>query len=377
MRLPISIMGLGIVLLVESRRGSYALAGAVAATYALVQAVAQPGLARLVDRAGQRPVLLGTLPVMGAGLFGLIVTAEAGPVVLLLLAAAVTGASYVPVGPLIRARWAHLLRGTPSLHAAYSLESVLDEAIFIAGPVIVTLLAAVVDPVAGLLAAMAFLTAGTLALAPQRATEPPPRPSSAHAVTVSALRIPGVQVLTLAFAALGSIFGSIEVATVAFADEQGRPAAAALVLASFAAGSMVAGLAYGAVRWRAPLDRRFVVAVTCLGIAVTAFPLASGTTMLAFVAFGAGLTISPTAIATFGLVEALVPPASLTEGLTWASTGIGLGVALGASTAGQVVDAAGAREAYGVALVSGLLVVVVAHAGRRWLRLDDPRGGDR
>lgn len=373
MRLPISMMGIGIVLLVESRRGSYATAGVVSATYALVQAVVQPWLARLVDRIGQRPVLLGALPVEVAGLVALTVTAEEGPLVLLLLAAGVTGASYVPVGPLIRARWAFLLRGTPLLHAAYSLESVLDEAIFIAGPVLVTLLAAEVDPVAGLLAALVFLTLGTLLLAPQRSTEPPLQPSGHRAAGASAIRVPGVRVLTLAFVAVGGIFGSVEVATVAFSDEQGRPAVAAVVLASFATGSMLSGLAYGAVRWRAPLDRRYVIALGFVAAAVTSFPLASGPTVLAVAAFGVGCTISPTLIAGFGLVEVLVPPVSLTEGLTWAVTGMSLGVALGSSTAGQVVDAAGARQAFLVTMVAGLLAAMVAGAGRRRLEV---RGED-
>jgi predicted MFS family arabinose efflux permease len=102
-------------------------------------------------------------------------------------------------------------------------------------------------------------------------------------------------------------------------------------------------------------------------MAAAAFPLAPGTTVLAVTAFGVGFTISPTLIGGFGLVEALVPPAALTEGLTWASTGLGLGVALGSSAAGQVVDAAGARRAFGVTVLAGLLAVVVAHAGRRWL----------
>lgn len=367
MRLPISMMGLGIVLLVESRRGSYAVAGGVAAAYALVQAVVQPGLARLVDRVGQRPVLLGALPVEVAGVVALTVTAEEGPVAVLLMSAGVAGAAYVPVGPLVRARWAFLLRGTPLLHAAYSLESVLDEAIFIAGPVLVTLLATTIDPVAGLLVALVFLTTGTLFLAPQRDTEPPPRVGGDRRTGASAIQVPGVRVLTLTFVAVGGLFGSVEVATVAFADEQGHPSAAAVVLASFAAGSMLAGLAYGAVRWRASLDHRYVLAATCLGVAVTAFPLAPGTTVLAATAFGVGFTISPTLISGFGLVEELVPPAALTEGLTWASTGLGLGVALGSSTAGQVVDAGGARRAFVVTVVSGLLALAVARAGRRWL----------
>lgn len=62
-RLPYSMTGLAIVLLVSERSGSYADAdaGAVAAVAVLAGAVAGPPLARLIDRRGQSVVL----PVAG------------------------------------------------------------------------------------------------------------------------------------------------------------------------------------------------------------------------------------------------------------------------------------------------------------------------
>jgi MFS family permease len=58
-RLPIGMLSLSIVLRVSRETGSYATAGAVAATQALAGGIASPLLGRLIDRIGQTPVLVG------------------------------------------------------------------------------------------------------------------------------------------------------------------------------------------------------------------------------------------------------------------------------------------------------------------------------
>ena len=57
------MIGLGIVLLVVAETGRYGRAGALSATFALVNAGAAPAIARLVDRLGQRRVLLPAVPL--------------------------------------------------------------------------------------------------------------------------------------------------------------------------------------------------------------------------------------------------------------------------------------------------------------------------
>ena len=367
-RLPISMQSLGVVLLVQGTTGSYALAGAVSATFALVQALLAPLLGRLVDRHGQAKILLPALVLYVAGLGGLVALALAGaPGWTLFPAAAVYGGSYPQPGSLVRARWAHALGGTPLLPTAFSLESVLDEVVFVVGPVLVTVLATEVEPAAGVLSAGVFTVVGSVALAAQRRTEPPPHPADAGVRAPSVLRGAGVRVLVLVGVAAGGIFGSVEVATVAFTDEHGRRSAAGLVLALLALGSLLAGLWYGTVRWRAPLPGRFVRGVVLLAAVTVPLVFAPNVPVLAALVFVGGFTISPTLIAAFALLEELVPAVSRTEGLTWFSTGIGIGLAAAASVTGQVVDAAGGRAAFGVAVASGVLAALFALAGARYL----------
>jgi len=63
----------------------------------------------------------------------------------------------------------------------------------------------------------------------------------------------------------------------------------------------------------------------------------------------------------------LIPPSRITEGLTWMTTGISIGVALGGVLAGLVIDGYGAQAGFGVAIGAGLAMVVIVLLGLRTL----------
>lgn len=371
-RLEIAMTSLGAVLLVEHGTGSYGLGGGVAGTGGVVAAVASPRLARLVDRFGQARVLRPAVCAHAAAVVVLVLFVSLrAPIWTLFLAAAGAGATMVSVGALVRARWGQLLRGRVGLHTAFSLESVLDELVFIVGPLVVTVLATTVHPAAGPLVAATATLAGSFALTAQRATEPPAA-GAAGGGSRGSLRSPGLVVLTVAFFAAGGIFGSAEVAVVAFADAAGVPAAAGAVLALYALGSLLAGLVYGVVQWRTSSERRFVLVVALLAVGTVPMTLAGSLPVLAAAMFLAGLAISPVIVTGYALVESLVPAGRLTEGLTWATTGLSLSYAASTAVAGMVVDAYGARRAFLLPLACGLVAAGVAVCGRRRLRSPSP-----
>ncbi|MEU9834546.1 MFS transporter [Streptosporangium sp. NPDC048047] len=366
-RMPMSMLGIGVVLLIQTLTGSYAMAGAVAATVSLSYAVAAPLTGRLVDRFGQARVIVPFGLGHGAALTGLMFCAgSAVPRWALFATGVATGATAMSLGSLVRARWSYLLAGTDRLHAAFSFESVADEVVFVTGPALVTALATMVNPYAGLAVALTCMIVGTLALAAQRGTEPPVRPATAGAGTPIA--IPGVALMSAAFCAMGAVFGSVDLITVAFADERGIKPAAGLLLAAVAAGSMLSGLWYGARRWRITLNSRFARSLAVFAVGMIPLSLVGDPRLMAVALFVAGTAISPTVITGYSLVERLVPPALLTEGMSWLSTSIGLGVALGAWAGGRLTDAFGASNAYVFPLGCALLAAAIGAAGAAWLR---------
>jgi len=361
------MLTLGSIVLVHSRTGSYALAGAVTAAAAVAFAAAAPSAGRLADRAGQARVLVASLAMHLAGLAALVAAALAGAPRWALFAAAVpAGAAFPQLPAMVRTRWASLLAGDPALPTAYALESVLDEVVYIAGPVLVTILAARLFPAAGLGGAAVLVTAGTLWFAALRRTQPAPRPPGRRGGP-RAIDTPGLRVLAGVFALTGVIFGALEVVMVAFATGHGARALAGPLLALSAAGSLLAGLWYGTRHWRAPAPRRFAAALAALAAGTFLFPAAGTVPQMAAAALAAGFTVSPALIAGFTLTERLLPHAVLTEGFAWLDAATGIGFAAGSTAGGLAADAAGARPAFLVAAAAALLAAEVAMVGQRWL----------
>jgi len=366
-RMPISMFGLGIVLLVVAKTDSYGRAGALSAAFALVNAGAAPVIARLVDRFGQRRVLLRAVPVHVVALlsFVLLVTrgAPTWAQVVAIVVAALTGPS---IGSVVRARWGYVLGADdPRLGTAYALESVLDELIFVVGPLIVTLLATLIAPQVGLLTAAALLLTGTFLLVSHRASEPPP--ASHEDDHPSALRSEGLALLMLIMVFVGGVFGAVEISAVAFADESGHRALAGPLLACYALGSMLSGLFFGAIHSRWPARRSLLIGAAVMTATVLVLPFVDATPLLALLLVLAGSGIAPTLISAFSLVERAVPTAAVTEGLTWATTGLIVGFSASTWLSGRLVDSAGVPWAFSVASVSGALALLTCQLSYRRL----------
>ena len=183
--------------------------------------------------------------------------------------------------------------------------------------------------------------------------------------------------LATVYVFLGAMFGTIDLSTIAFAAQQGHKPLAGLVLGTYALGSAVGGLWYGARQWRAPLQRRFLITLAGIVAGVAPMWALPSLPVLFVVIFFSGLSIAPTLIAGFSLIERMVPPQLMTEGMSWMSTSIGIGLALGPPVAGHIIDARGAHWGYAFALGCGMLAAVSGLLGARALRLPPGQAGSR
>jgi MFS family permease len=361
-RFPVSMVGIGIVLMLARLTGSYATAGTVSATFVIAQAVCAPQLARLVDRHGQARVMTPAVTVSAVALAGLAVAAVLGaPLWTVYACAVVSGATIGSIGALVRARWTRAVRTPKELHRAYSLESALDESTFVLGPVIATALATGVAPWAGVAVAAVVTCVGGYAFLAQRRTEPPVQvPRDAGVRGGSVMRSGALVGIVVVFVFVGGIFGATDVAVVAFTAEHGRPGAAGVLLGIFSLGSVIAGLLYGAHTWTGPAWRRFLAGVVVLTAGTALFLVVDSLAVMAAVMFVTGFAISPTIINGNSMVQHIVDRHRLTEGLTWLSTGINVGVSVGSSVAGSLIDGRGSAGGFGMVALMGVLSVLAA-----------------
>jgi MFS family permease len=374
-----AMFGLGSVLLVKATTGQYGLAGAVAGCGSVGYAVCAPQVARLADRLGQRRVLRPLVAVFAVTTAAFVACAQLrAPLWALLITGGLAGAAMPSLGSMVRARWSTLLAGSPALHSAFALESVADEMIFVAGPAVVTLLATQVLPAAGVLTCLVLCLIGTLLFAAQRGTEPPPRPA-ARRLDAAARRATGrrrgrglpssgLVALAPAYLCIGSMFAAIDLSTVDFAQQQGHKPLAGFILGTYALGSAIGGLWYGSQAWRAPLERRFALTLAITVAGVATFWAEPSLVTLDLSMLVAGLTISPTLIAGYSLIERQAPEDRRTEAMSWLSSTISVGVAIGSAAVGHLVDTTGPRAGYIFAAGCGVLAVIVCLLGQRGLR---------
>ncbi|MCV2490090.1 MFS transporter [Geodermatophilus sp. YIM 151500] len=376
-RLPIATLGLGAVLLLAAETGSYGLAGTIAGTIALFGSLAGPAWARAMDRRGQGRVLrLATVGFLASGTAFLAAVLAGAPLWSWFALAALTGSCEPNIGSLVRARWAFALAHDERQRlTAFAFESVVDEVVFVIGPPLVTLLAALIAPPAGFLTGLLLGVSGALWLSTLRASEPPVHPpeSDGRGRRAAALD-PAVLVVGVAYLAVGTVFGAMDVVVVGFADEQDVPVMAGVALAAYASGSLVAGLAYGVARLPGTLAARFLGCALFFGGAAQGLLFVASVPGLIAAAFVAGLAIAPVLVAGMSLVETRVPRSAVNEGLAWTSTGLTLGVTAGAAVAGVAVDAWGAEGAFAVPAGAAALAALLAVVGTPALRLR-PRVG--
>ncbi|KUH38959.1 MULTISPECIES: MFS transporter [Streptomyces] len=367
-RQPFAMLTIGIVLLVQHTTGSYGTAGAVAAVTGVSMALFAPQSGKLADRFGQRAVLLPGVLAHAASVSLLTALALADAPLWALFAAAVpSGASVPQIGPMVRARWAARLEGSPLMSTAAAFESVTDEFTFVVGPVLATALCTGVHPAAGLVAEAGLTLVGGLLFAAQKRTQPAHGTHSSQAgspARVSALSVPGVRVLAVAFLGIGSVFGGMQVSLTAFSEEIGNPGANGLLYGLFAAGNMLAGVAVGAIAWKAGPRRRLIVGYTALTLTAALLWTAHSVVLLGLLGLVVGLCIAPALITGYTLVESLVPATARTEAFTWLTGAVALGQAAAVTVAGQLADTYGSTAGFLVPLGGTALALVTLVALR-------------
>ncbi|MFJ4095465.1 MFS transporter [Kitasatospora sp. NPDC089913] len=382
-RLSMSMTGVSLVVLIAERRGSYALAGTVAAAGLVAVAIGMPLIGRLVDRFGQARITVPAVLYNLVPLCGLLLCVRLGAPDWTLHLCWAAGSAVPNLGGMARARWAHLLRDAPEdRHLANSLEQALDELCFMAGPVLGMVLCTTVAPEAGMLTAGGVGTVGALLFAAQRRTEPPPadRPDAAAtdaAATDAAagprspLRVPALRVLALTFLSTGMVFGALDLTTVAYADALGHRPVAGGLLALVAAGSCAAGLVFGTLRPTRSAGARFLRGLAAMA-GLLLLPLAAGLggaglALLGAALFAAGTGTAPTMVTGMTLIQEQLPRRQLNEAMAIAVSGIMIGISTGSALAGALAEHAGPGAGYWIPAGAAALALLIALAGRRHL----------
>lgn len=377
-RLPISMMGLGIVLALNHIYDNWTIAGAMSAAYILAVASVTPFYARLFDRFGQRRVgaVVLTIQVIAMLVFAFAALLRV-PIPLLFVLAVAMGLTQFSFGALVRTRWSYALRGSGherQLNTAYALESAIDEMVFILGPILAAFLATSVHPVSQLFVPTLACAIGGAVFLSLKDTQPPViemiqvAPADRNdadvrealgdgapgtglgAIRLRALRTRapkpknvllyrGVLPVLVIFAVFNMSFNAFDLSITAMMKYIGMEPLLGVQLAMFAVGSCIGGLLFGLKPLRGSNWRHLVLFLALLTVGYVLIRLVMDHLMaLGVMSLLSGLCVSPIFATGNLIVKGEVPARQLTEGLSWLTTAGQIGASLGSTIAGMLLD---------------------------------------
>ena len=363
-RLPVSMVGIGILMYVEAERGSYTIAGAVSGSISIASAIGGPLSSRLVDKLGQHRVLpIQILLIVLCSMALVVLIPSDVPAPYLFIFSIGSGLAYPSIGALVRSRWTALLVSGPVLLTAFSIESIIDELIFIVGPTIAATTSVKFHPAAPQIIAMCLLTGGGLWLASMRSTEPPiNKHQGKHGKPVILQN--GLIYMWGVHIAIGMFFGAVETSIIAFTKLAGEPIYGGIVMAIWAFGSLLGGFVYGGLHFKSALHNQLIVVTLLLVPATVAMIFVDSILMLALLSIAAGIGISPLLIASAAITQRRSPVGRTTEAIASMYAGIGLGFAFAAAMSGWLIDNRGTSYSFALGAFATLFTLAITLIGR-------------
>lgn len=412
-RLPISMMGLGIVLALNHIYNNWTIAGTMSAAYVLSQAAVTPLYAKLFDRFGQRKVgvialsaqVICMLSFATAALFHI-------PLPILFALAILMGVTQFAFGALVRTRWAYTLKNQSDdtlLNVAYALESGIDEIVFIFGPILAAWLATSVHPVSQLfvpvlasgLGGAWFLSLKNTQPAVVKIVQVETAPASDEDVQnaisdqsedvqkssnatklidklslkqlrntnrknkpKNVLLYRGIIPLVIMFLVFNMSFSAFDVSVTAAMRAQGLDKLIGLQLALFACGSLVGAVIFGSHKFRGSNWSHLIVFLSLLTIGFILMNInIDRLVLLSIFELLSGLCVSPIFATGNLIVKDTIPEHSLTEGLSWLPTASAVGASLGSMVAGFAIDAWSSHGGMMVPWISTLVAIPIASIG--------------
>lgn len=371
-RLPLAMLGIGLLVQAVHLTGSFTAAGVVAGANAIAIGVGGPLLGKLVDRRGQTLVLITSGCVSG-GLLCVFGTLPVGtPLPLLIGVAAAIGATLPPVGACLRSLLPSLAPDASSARAIYAIEASAVELTWVVGPPVALGLAVLFSTGMAVAVAGVVLAGGAMAFALQ-AQSRAWRPTATSERSRGALRAAAVQTLVLVFVAVGVLVGAVEVGAASAASTLGSSAGGGLLLGIWSVGSLAGGvftarLGGGA---RGAVGLSLILAALACGH-ITAAVASGDLVSLGIALLIAGTALAPTFASAYAMVDRVAPAGAVTESFAWLATALAVGGAAGSALAGILADHSGPSAAFVLAGAAGIAAALITMLRAR--TLGEPAG---
>ncbi|WP_370893180.1 MFS transporter [Janibacter sp. GXQ6167] len=316
---------------VRQASGSFAVAATAMSLVALTS-LSMPVKSRLIDRHGQRRVLVpfgvgvALALVAATGMAAAEVTSPAA----WWTVAVAQGLLAPPLGPAMRAQWRAL--APASTRTAYALDAVTEEVLWLLGPAVAGLLLALGHAKHGLLVVPALILVGSFGLAwsPVQGT----LPEAEAGVAARVLRQPRLWPALGLMATFGGASALLFTGVAARADSLHQPSLAAVTETVIGVGAVAGGLLWGRARVMGPAKRSVIALLGSWAVLVAISTLVDLDSWALIALLLAGAAGSPLWVITYEAADRAVKPSARTEASTWVTTMANLGGSGGTALAG-------------------------------------------
>ena len=356
-RFPFGMQTIAFAIHLEHIYGNYTVAGLAIAASTVGAAFSAPVLGRLVAVYGIKVVVItcSLVSPIGFVLLGFVPLTE-GQVVLTALA---LGLFVPPIQPAARAVYPTLVKTESVRNNLFSVDAILQEVIWIVGPVLTTVLIATTNTVVPLVVMVFVQVIGGLwfALLPEVQGAPIPRSKKKMG---SVLRSKFVRVMIIVNLLFVGSFSALEIGAVAAVGKAG----AGFVLAMLSVGSIVGALAFGH-RARSPLALTKQLGVVLIGD-ILIFVNADDPIWLGVCLFISGIGVALAFATMSAIIAKSIPLDDTPEVYGWIGSGQNVGYGFGAAMAGVLVDHVSNEASFafatgldGVAMLVALAAVAI------------------
>jgi predicted MFS family arabinose efflux permease len=363
-RMPIGMMGFAMLMFLRESLGDFARAGTAVGVNFVVMALAAPVQGRIIDRKGPRKVLFVTGTVQPLALLCVLLSAHyALPFLAIVAFAAVAGAFASPITTLTRTLWRNLFESEDDRRTAFSLDAVMIEINFTAGPALMAFVLAAFGATAAFATAIVVVVVSLVIFVSSRALGYFKPAGDVERHLLGPLTEPRLLLVFTATFGLTLCFGLLEVGYPAWGTALLMPALGGILLSLNSMGSAIGGAIFGGLHLKARIERQWAAALGMMSIPVFLHAIAPNTVILGVLALLAGGLIAPSIAAQSVLVSRLAPAHYATEAFTWSSTAILVGLGSGVALGGTLVETVGLRFAFaiggGVVAAMALLALTI------------------
>jgi MFS family permease len=352
-RFAFGMQTLTFAILLQNKFDNYTVAGLAIGAATLGSAVSSPILSRWMAVIGIRPVIIATSVIASACylFIGFAPLTEALAIGISLA----LGLGTPPIQPAARTVYPTLVTGDAQRNTLYSVDAILQEIIWILGPVLATVLIATTNALVPIVVmAIVQLVGGFwFGFLPMVHEAPIPRATKRMGSVLRSKLVRYLIIINLLF--VGS-FSALEIGAVAAVGQ----AQAGFVIAMLSIGSVIGGLAFGH-RARSPMALSKQLAIVLLGDLLIFFN-ATDPIWLGICLFISGIGVA-TAFATIGsIIGKAVKLEETTEVYGWIGSAQNIGYGAGAAIAGIVIDKINSTASFGFAAGLDLLALLAAIA---------------